>query len=78
MGRGRAPIPWSILKGMRESALTTFVLTHGTDNGPIIHQTNFEILDHDDANAIFQRVATLHELHGNKIASMLARIMHQS
>ena len=48
--RGRAPIPWSILKGLKESALTFFYIDEGTDDGDIIDQRKFKITDNDFTN----------------------------
>ena len=32
-GRGRAPIPWAILKGLKETGVTLFKLDEGVDTG---------------------------------------------
>src|SRR6266496_1733341 len=34
-GRGRAPIPWAILKGLKQTGVTLFKLDAGIDTGPI-------------------------------------------
>ena len=54
--RGRAPIPWSILKGLKESALTFFYIDEGTDDGDIIDQRKFKITDNDDATSIYNKI----------------------
>ena len=54
--RGRAPIPWSILKGLKESALTFFYMDEGTDDGDIIDQRKFKITDNDDATSIYNKI----------------------
>ena len=41
--RGRAPIPWTILKKLKHSALTFFFIEEGIDNGDILDQKIFEI-----------------------------------
>ena len=41
--RGRAPIPWSILKNLKKSALTFFWINNGVDNGDLLDQKFFEI-----------------------------------
>ena len=33
-GRGRAPVPWTILQGHRQSAVTLFRIDVGVDSGP--------------------------------------------
>lgn len=57
--RGRAPIPWSIIKGLKESALTFFYIQEGVDDGDILDQCKFDILDNDDASSIYQKMTTL-------------------
>jgi methionyl-tRNA formyltransferase len=37
-GRGRAAIPWAILKGLKETGVTMFKLDSGVDTGKIIDQ----------------------------------------
>lgn len=59
--RGRAPIPWTIIKGLRESALTFFYMTEGTDDGDIIIQRHFPITDDDDASSLYKKITTLGE-----------------
>ncbi len=54
--RGRAPIPWSIIKGLKKSALTFFYIEKGIDDGDILDQEKFEITPSDDATTIYQKV----------------------
>jgi len=54
--RGRAPIPWSIIKGLKQSAETFFWIAEGTDSGDILDQQIFLISDEDDANSIYNKV----------------------
>jgi methionyl-tRNA formyltransferase len=42
-GRGRAPIPWTILQGHARSAVTLFRVEIGVDSGPILHQRWFDV-----------------------------------
>jgi len=57
--RGRAPIPWSIIKNLKESALTLFWIQEGTDNGPILAQRKFLISQHDDASSLYEKMTSL-------------------
>ena len=57
--RGRAPIPWTILKGLKESAETFFWINEGTDEGDILDQRKFNINEDDDATSLYQRVTLL-------------------
>jgi len=54
--RGRAPIPWSIIKGLKQSAETFFWITEDVDNGDILDQQKFSISDDDDANSVYNKV----------------------
>ena len=47
-GRGRAPIPWTILKRLKTSAVTLFHLTPGVDDGDIIAQCELPLI-HNNA-----------------------------
>jgi methionyl-tRNA formyltransferase len=60
-GMGRAPIPWTLIKGMSSSAVTMFYLDEGADSGDIIAQKHFSIALEDDAGTILKRVSRLHE-----------------
>lgn len=60
-GRGRAPIPWSIIKGVRHSAVTIFFLTPGVDDGDIVHQEPFDIVPNEDATTLYGRLEAIHE-----------------
>lgn len=42
IGRGRAAIPWTIIKGLKKTGVTFFKLNEGVDTGDIIDQ--FEIM----------------------------------
>jgi len=58
--RGRAPVPWSILKGLKKSALTFFYIQEGIDDGDILDQKIFEI-DDDDATSLYDKITVLGE-----------------
>ena len=42
-GRGRAPLPWTILEGLEESAVSFFKIDKGVDTGSILSQRTFKI-----------------------------------
>lgn len=54
--RGRAPIPWSIIKELNESALTFFYIQDGVDDGDILDQRKFVIDIYDDATSIYKKI----------------------
>jgi methionyl-tRNA formyltransferase len=55
-GRGRAPIPWTIIKQLPESGVTLFRLVQTVDAGEIVGQVRFAISRRDDANAVYEKV----------------------
>jgi len=57
--RGRAPIPWSIIKGLKESALSFFWITSGIDNGDLLDQKKFKIEEDDDASTLYEKIIFL-------------------
>ena len=58
-GRGRHPIIWTLIKGLRRGGLTFFILADDADAGDIVLQEAFEITDADDANTVYTRVEHL-------------------
>lgn len=59
-GRGRAPIPWAIIKGLKKSGVTMFYLEERADAGDVIDQREFDIHLDDDASSVYGVVAKLH------------------
>ena len=57
--RGRAPIPWTILKKLSNSALTFFYIEEGIDNGDILDQKEFLIDQNDDAESLYLKITHL-------------------
>lgn len=57
--RGRAPIPWTILKDLKKSAETFFWIEEGTDSGDILDQEIFSIEEDEDAISLYAKVTDL-------------------
>jgi len=57
--RGRAPLPWTIIKNLKESALTFFYIDEGIDDGDILDQRKFDISKKDDATSIYKKMTNL-------------------
>ena len=53
--RGRAPIPWSIIFGLRRSGMSLFHLTPTADAGALIGQEPFVILPNDSATEVYEK-----------------------
>lgn len=59
-GRGRAAIPWAILKGLSETGVTLFKLEEGVDTGPIAGQIRIQIAPDETATSLYERVNNAH------------------
>jgi len=59
-GRGRAAIPWAILKGLEQTGVTLFKLDEGVDTGPILAQEIIPIGHRETATSLYQKVALAH------------------
>ncbi len=60
VGRGRAPLPWTVIKGYRRSGVSMFYLEEGPDTGDIIAQREYCIEPEDDIADVYEKVAQLH------------------
>ncbi len=59
-GRGRAAIPWAILKGLTETGVTLFQLDSGVDTGPILAQERLPLSADETATTLYERVSHAH------------------
>lgn len=59
-GRGRAAIPWAILKGLDKTGVTLFKLDEGVDTGDILGQGIIEIGEKTNATELYQQVNEMH------------------
>ena len=59
IGRGRAPIPWTLIYGLKSSAVSLLRLDEGVDSGPLVVQREFEITEDDDASTLYERVGRM-------------------
>lgn len=60
-GRGRAAIPWAILKGLDQTGVTLFKLDEGVDTGPILAQEIIPIAPRETATTLYEKVAQAHK-----------------
>ncbi len=61
VGRGRAAIPWAILKGLRETGVTLFQLDEGVDTGPILGQVRIPLHPRETATTLYEKVNEAHK-----------------
>jgi len=69
--RGRHPIIWSLIYGLKESGLTFFHLDAGADSGDILWQQPFTITDDDDAGTLLKKIE---QLAGEAIGEFLPQL----
>ncbi|KGJ94237.1 formyltransferase family protein [Thalassotalea sp. ND16A] len=60
VGRGRAAIPWAIIKGLEETGVTLFKLDEGVDTGPILDQQVIKLDDEMDSSKLYDLVDHAH------------------
>lgn len=60
VGRGRAAIPWAILKGLDKTGVTLFKLDAGVDTGPIVDQVEIPLDNRVDATRLYHDVDKAH------------------
>lgn len=61
IGRGRAAIPWAILKGLEQTGVTLFKLDGGVDTGPIVAQQVVPIGVRETSSTLYQKVNEAHQ-----------------
>lgn len=59
-GRGRAPIPWTILKQLRTTASTLFFLTEGVDDGDVIDRVQIDVDARETAGTLYAKHRAAH------------------
>lgn len=60
-GRGRAAIPWAIIKGLDRTGVTYFKMDEGVDTGLILDQEIVPINDSEIATTLYYKVNVAHE-----------------
>ena len=56
LNRGRHPLIWAKILGLKESGTTFFIMDEGADSGPIISQKSFLINEDDTAHTLYQKI----------------------
>lgn len=59
-GRGRAAIPWAIIKGLKYTGVTMFKLDVGVDTGDIIGQERIKLSKTINSTKLYDKIAKLH------------------
>jgi methionyl-tRNA formyltransferase len=60
MGRGRAAVPWAIIKGLDKTGVTFFKMDEGVDTGPILDQYEIPLSPLETATELYAKVNEAH------------------
>ena len=75
IGRGRAAIPWAIIKGLKNTGVTLFKLDEGVDTGDIIGQEVITLDSKTTATVLYKKV---NDKHIELISKYLGDIINDS
>lgn len=56
-GRGRAPVPWTILEDLKVSGVSLFQMDAGADTGDLLLQRSFQVQENSYAMDVYMQVA---------------------
>ncbi|EFV93527.1 methionyl-tRNA formyltransferase [Dietzia cinnamea P4] len=59
-GRGRAAVPWAIIKRLPKTGVTLFALDQGVDTGPIVDQVEIALDSDETATTLYAKVNEAH------------------
>jgi methionyl-tRNA formyltransferase len=71
LGRGQAPIPWTIIKGLKRTALSVFFLAAAADAGPVIASHDLDVRENETSASLFYRVGHAHFTAGLELADSI-------
>jgi methionyl-tRNA formyltransferase len=71
-GRGRAAIPWAILKGLHRTGVTLFQMDEGVDTGPVVAQIDIPLSNRMTATELY---ASADAAHVRLILDIVPRIL---
>lgn len=70
-GRGRASIPWAILKELDKTGVTLFKMDQGVDTGPIAAQIEIPLSKTTTATQLYESVDAAHVQLINKVVPLI-------
>jgi methionyl-tRNA formyltransferase len=74
-GRGRASIPWAIIKGLDETGVTLFKLDEGVDTGCILSQYKIPLTESTNSTELYSSV---NNAHVSLMTSIIPKILNGS
>jgi methionyl-tRNA formyltransferase len=60
IGRGRAAVPWAIIKGLNKTGVTFFKMDEGVDTGEILDQIEIPMSKNENATNLYDKVNVAH------------------
>ena len=72
-GRGRASIPWAILKGLNKTGVTLFKMDLGIDTGDIVSRIIIPLTNHISATQLYSEV---NKAHADLILEVMPKLMN--
>lgn len=60
VGRGRAAVPWAIIKGLDKTGVTFFKMNEGVDTGEILDKIEIPIINNENATSLYFKVNAAH------------------
>ncbi len=54
--RGRHPVIWALVLGLKQTGSTFFMMDEGADSGDIISQTLIDIYESDNAESLYEKI----------------------
>jgi len=76
--RGRHPLTWALVLGLKKSASTFFFMNEGIDSGEILSQKKFDILENDDAQTLYDKFANIALLQIEEFLPQLEKKTYQT
>ena len=73
VGRGRAAVPWAILKGLDKTGVSFFQMDEGVDTGLILGQEVIDLVEDETATFLYNKVNKAHETLIKKIWPLLTK-----
>ncbi len=71
LNRGRHPIIWALVLGLKKTGSTFFLMNEGADTGGIISQKTLKIKKNDDAESLYGKLIDISKKQLKKIVSNL-------
>ena len=76
--RGRHPLIWALVLGLKKSASTFFFMNEGIDSGKILSQKRFDILENDDVQILYDKFTSIALLQIEKFLPQLQKKTYQT